>query len=401
MRVGQAHFSLRPGGWSEWAPIVFEKDGKVFRRGMCRFYLASARPDVELYATPVQVDPLEPAFDISHPPALAAELARRIGVFSTLGVPEDTNALRDGVLSADAFLAQCEGVAAERERMLEHFLNGFDRGLLAFVFDTTDRIQHVFWSALDPEHPAHNDEFARKYGGVIDDWYCRMDAIVGRIVSAAGDSAAVLVVSDHGFGSFRRAVHLNSWLVRNGFMALRDESQRGRPFFRAVDWARTVAYAVGFTSVYLNLAGREGRGCVSRRDADMVIERLRSALRSLSDPENGNLVIKETYRGDRIYRGARAPEAPDLVIGYAPGYRASSQTAMGACPASIIEPNTESWPGDHLVDPTETPGVMFCNVGLAARAPSVMDVAPTVLSLLGLEADARMEGCALEVEARG
>jgi len=399
LRVGSEESRIQAGGWSDWIRLNLRSDAGDKISGVCRFFFKSTESEIEIYVTPLQVNPREPAFDISHPEAFARELAKKIGIFSTLGVPEDTNALRDGVLSPEAFLAQCDDVMRERERMMGACLDGFDSGLLAFVFDTTDRIQHVFWSALDPGHPAHNPDFAAKYGTVIDDCYCRMDSIIGGLLSSAGDSTALLIASDHGFGSFRRAVHLNSWLAENGFLALKDRADRDRPLFRAVDWSRTLAYAVGFSSVYLNLAGRESGGIVRPCDAADVIGRIISGLESFRDSEGGGKVILNVYRGCDLYAGPRAGEAPDIVVGYAPGYRASSQTAIGACPAPLIQSNIESWPGDHLVDPPEAPGVLFSNVKFAAQSPSLINVAPTIIRLLDLPPDPAMEGQSLELEA--
>jgi predicted AlkP superfamily phosphohydrolase/phosphomutase len=340
--------------------------------------------------TALQVDPRQPAFPFTHPDGYGAELAETVGDYHTLGMPEDTNALGDGVLSPDAFLEQCEACTSERERMLWHELDRFDRGLLAFVFDTTDRIQHAFWGTRDPEHPAYDADFAQRYGSVIEDAYRRMDAVLGRVLDTTDGRTALLVVSDHGFTTFRRAVHVNSWLIENGYMALTN-SDRDATLFRNVDWGRTRAYAVGFSSVFLNLAGREGKGIVPAAEAAALRAEVAGRLGGMTDPDTGEAVMARAYTRDELYSGPCLEDAPDVVLGFRPGYRTSWQTAAGGMPAALAEDNCESWCGDHLVDPASVPGILFLDRPTACESPTIGQVAPTVLQLLGVPAPPGME----------
>ena len=230
-------------------------------------YLDSIKPELRLYLSPIQVDPLNPAFPISSPDDYATELAHNINSYSTLGTPEDTNALSDGCFDDEAFLDLCDKTMAEREKMLWYELERFKEGLLAFVFDTTDRIQHIYWTTRDPEHPTYDKTYAKKYQNVIEDYYQRMDRILQRILASIDERTVICIISDHGFESFRRAVHLNSWLVQSGLTVLKEPSpEGGEPLFKNVVWEKTMAYAMSFSSIYLNLRGREGKGIINPGD---------------------------------------------------------------------------------------------------------------------------------------
>ncbi|HUT36209.1 MAG TPA: alkaline phosphatase family protein [Planctomycetota bacterium] len=386
--AGEEH-RVRERQWSGWIRVRFRVQLVRTVWGLCRFYLDAVEPDLRLYLTPIQADPRNPAFVLSHPDGYAAELAEAVGDYHTLGMPEDTNALGDGCFDTEAFLAQCDTVMAERERMLWHELGRLDRGLLAVVLDTTDRVQHIFW---EPEGDT------RDGSRIVDAWYRRADAVVGRVLEACDERTALLVCSDHGFCGFRRAVHLNSWLIRQGLMALKD-GDRSASLLRGVNWSATRAYALGFSSIYLNRKGREGRGVVGPADAPGLAAEIARKLEQLTDGASGGPVVERVYRREEIYAGERVADAPDLIVGFRPGYRASWQTAVGGYPKPLIEDNRERWRGDHLVDPSHVPGILFLNRPSPCAQPSVADVAPAILRLLGLPPPAGFDGRSLAEDA--
>ena len=260
---------MRQGEWSDWLRVKFKVGLLQSIRGMVRFYLVSCEPELALYASPVNFDPHSPLFPISDPPEYAGELARRIGLYYTTGMVEDHAGLNNERISEQAYLDQCEIVWRERETMMLDELEAFKEGFFYCLFDTPDRIQHLFWRFTEPDHPANHGvapsaEFAR----VIDDCYRRCDAIVGKALEFSDDETLFIALSDHGFNSFRRGVHLNTWLYDNGFLALRDGVRPGEAagdLLRQVDWGRTKAYAVGLGGIYLNLKGREEQGIVASR----------------------------------------------------------------------------------------------------------------------------------------
>jgi predicted AlkP superfamily phosphohydrolase/phosphomutase len=339
-----------------------------------------------LYVTPVEIDPENPALPISHPAHYAVYLAKLLGSFATLGMAEDTWALNEGAIDEDSFLKQAKLIQAERETMFFSALDRTKRGVAACVFDTTDRVQHMFYRHLDA---------AGRYSGVIEDLYRDMDRIVGRALSYVDKNTTIFVLSDHGFCSFRRGINLNSWLHRNGYLALEPGKNEGGEYFEGIDWSRTRVYTFGLSGLYLNLQGREAQGIVTAEEAEPLRAELRERLTHLVDDEAGEVAIQAVYESNRIYRGPYLDAAPDLVVGYAPGYRASWSAAVGKVTPAVFEDNNKCWSGDHCVDPSAVPGVLFTNQRCEAPNPGIEDMAPTILRLFGIDPPPWMEGRAL------
>ncbi|RJQ21749.1 MAG: phosphodiesterase [Nitrospiraceae bacterium] len=391
-------YKLSLNQWSEWIEVNFKIGMMKTVSGTVKFYLNRTSPEFELYMTPVQINPSDPVFVISSPDDYVKELAGNLGNFYTLGMPEDTKALEEGRTDEEAFISMCDEIVEEQEKMLWYEMNRFSEGLLASAFFSTDRIQHIFWVTRDPAHPLYNESYALKYAHVIDDYYRKMDRTLGEVMKAVDDKTALMVFSDHGFTTFRRAVHLNSWLVQNGLMKLTrkvsDDDKEGGGLFQYVDWNNTRAFSLGFGSIYLNIKGRERNGIVGAGpEADSLSDRIAGELLNLRDSQNGQPAVKNAYKRTGIYNGAQVNTAPDIVVGFEYGYRASWQTAVGGSPARIFEDNLKKWSGDHIVDPTIVPGILLTNFKLEKEDPSLLDIAPTVLSFFGMSAD--MEGKAL------
>jgi predicted AlkP superfamily phosphohydrolase/phosphomutase len=389
--IAHSTFSLRPKEWSGWIALEFPVNGSKKISAAARFYLVSIETDITLYLSPLQINPVNPCFPLSSPAEFSRELADAMGgPYYTQGIPEDTRPLTAGVISDDAFIEMCDHIMAEREQMLRYCLGKFTEGIFAFVIDTTDRIQHIFWRFEDTNHPLYDKAGAQKYGGIIRDYYKRADRIIGEIMRGHVDeNTLLLVLSDHGFTSFRKGFNLNRWLIENGYMKLREEpdpeDKEGGALFRHVDWQRTGAYALGFSSIYLNVKGREGSGIVQPgTEAETLAGKIARDLQSFTDPASSDRVIKQVYAADALYSGKYRAAAPDLVIGFNAGYRMSWQTAIGGAPAALMEPNLKKWSGDHIVDPSLVPGVLFCNRKISAESSRSLDIAPTVLAALGL-----------------
>jgi predicted AlkP superfamily phosphohydrolase/phosphomutase len=377
---GQKHH-LRRGQYSPWIRLAFRAAPGIKVRGIARFLVTETAPELSLYATPIQIDPEAPALAISHPSYYAAYLAKLLGAFATVGMAEDTWALNEGAIDEAAFLEQAWLTLAEREAMFENALAHTRRGVVACVFDTSDRVQHMFYREME------------EGGGVIEDLYRRMDRLVGKAMEHLDDGTILLVLSDHGFCAFRRAVNLNSWLRRNGYLALAGDAVESGRSFEGVDWSRTRAYSLGLSGLYLNLRGRERHGVVAPgAEADALKRELITKLSGLQDDERGQVAIREVYATDKLYRGPYLDAAPDLIIGYNEGYRTSWDAAVGKVTARVIEDNPKHWSGDHSVDPVLVPGVLFSSRGLNCDAPGIEDMAPTALDLFGIGPPAWMDG---------
>src|SRR5437667_1926271 len=285
-------FTLGVGEYSDWIPVKFKAGLGFSARGICKFYLKEVSPEIEVYVTPVNIDPGRPDLPISHPVTYSIYLARLFGPYATLGLAEDTWALNEKVLDDNAFLAQCYANHDDRERMLFDALEKTQQGLCACVFDTTDRVQHMFWRYLDEDHPAARNVPHDQHPQIIQDLYARMDALIGRVMEQIDEKTLLLVVSDHGFKSFARCVNLNAWLRQNGYLALKPGKSESGDWFEDVDWSRTNAYTMGLNGLYLNVKGRERQGIVQPgADAEALKEELRAKLDGLTDPSSGQIGI--------------------------------------------------------------------------------------------------------------
>jgi len=389
--------SVHQGAWSDWLRVKFKLGLLQSVRGMVRFYLVQCEPELALYASPVNFDPDTPLFPISSPPEYSGELRNRIGLFYTTGMVEDTTGLNNERISEEAFLAQCEIAWRDRESMMLAELESFEEGLFYCLFDTPDRIQHMFWRFREPDHPANRGAAAQAdFSQVIDDCYRKCDAVVGKVMELIDQDTLLIALSDHGFNSFRRGVHLNTWLYDNGFLVLRDGIRPGTDagdLLRQVDWQKTQAFALGLSGIYLNIRGREEQGIVAPEEADTVKASLAKALGGLTDPgQQGAVSIRRVLPREEVYRGPFVVEAPDLLVDFAPGYRISWSSSMGGIAEGQFEDNIRKWSGDHIIDPEQVPGVLFMNRPFLLRQARLLDLAPTILAALGLPKSPAMEG---------
>lgn len=385
------------GQWTPWTETSF-KVGLRHIHGIVKFLLLESTPHLKLFVYPINIDSADQAFPITYPAEFGRQLEEEIGNFHTLGMPELVHPLSHKRYGYDEFLSQVQDVASERTAMFLNELDHFDKGLLAFVFDHTDRIQHALWAATDSRHPAFNEKEAGLYGNVIDEMYRQMDDILGKAIKRMDDETALFVVSDHGFASFKRQVHLNRWLIENGYMHLKESDNReAAGLFKDVDWQRTRAYALGFASIYINLAGREGSGIVrGGKEYDTLCKEIAGKLEGFIDFKKESPVIHRVYSRNQAYtNGPLIRESPDLLVGFKQGYRFSWQTALGAAPVKLIEDNNSRWSGDHIFDPSFVPGVLLSNVKINTKEPRSIDIAPTVLNWLGLAKPGHMTGASL------
>jgi predicted AlkP superfamily phosphohydrolase/phosphomutase len=382
VHVGDHSFSLAAGCWSDWIHLDFKVGFLRQVQGMCRFYLGSVAPEFNLYVTPINISCQKQTLPISFPSGYAKKLAAAVGDYATLGLAEDANALNDQVIDEAAFLSGCDLIMQERERLFFHALEEFDAGILACVFDSPDRIQHMFWRYMDPNHPLYDESGAQAFGEVIPATYRRMDGVLGRTLDRLGKDTLVLVCSDHGFTSFRWSVHLNTWLVANGFMTLVEGHSEGGALFAEVDWPKTSAFALGLNSVFINLKGREPQGAVEPGDLPSVREAL---VRKLSRWSHQAKPVIQAIKVPDVAPGqGNEAQAPDLIVGYNDGYRTSWQTAVGGAPAGeCIEANLDKWSGDHCCDPAIVPGIFLTNETGLGTKPHVKDICPAILDYLG------------------
>ncbi len=400
--AGASPIEVAEGAWSPWVRLKFKFSMLQSVTGIARFFVRQLTPHVEFYVSPVNFDPVLPLFPVSTPPEYAKELTEQLGLFSTIGMAEDHTGLNNGRFDEPAYLAQCELVLAERERMTFHELGRFIEGLFFVVFDTPDRVQHMFWRFRDSQHPYFDPERAPQFRRQIEEHYRRYDTLLARVLEHVEAETLLVVLSDHGFNTFRRAFHVNTWLWQNSLLALQDNKKPDEELsegFTAVDWSKTYAYALGLGGIYLNFKGREREGILEEgTEAERVRRAIQQGLSGLADPATGCVGIHSVSRREEVYSGAFLGEAPDLLVNYAPAYRVSWQTALGGMPHSLFEDNLRRWSGDHIIDPEVVPGILLVNRQAANHGRSLADIrdlAPTILSYLGVSPHSSMEGKSL------
>ncbi|MHC4065890.1 MAG: alkaline phosphatase family protein, partial [Planctomycetota bacterium] len=388
LTVGAETRRLRLTEYTDWVPVIFNGGFRQKVHGICQFLLMETEPGFKLYVTPIQIDPAKPAMPISHPTVFSVYLAKRQGAYATLGLAEDTWALNETILEDPDFLHQCVEADEERETMFLDSLEKVRRGLCVCVFDGTDRIQHMFWRYIDPQHPARDGQGTRQERQAIEDLYLRMDQLVGKTMDkckCADEDTVLMVVSDHGFASFRRGVDLNRWLIDKGYMKLKDGDWQGKKYLAAVDFSQTKAFAIGLAGLYLNVTGREAEGIVEPAEADALREQIAAEMTGLTDGDDGAVAINTVYNSRKVYRGPYKEEAPDLIPGYNEGYRVAWETAVGQITDAVFHDNKKAWSGDHCVDPKLVPGILFCNRRIETDKPRLMDLGPTALHLFGVD----------------
>ena len=440
IELADARIVLRVGQWSEFVRVKFELIPALAPVwGEVRFFLAEYDPEsgvVSLYCSPVNIDPMEPIVPVSAPASASRVVAEKIGLYYTQGMPEDVNALKDRALTDAQFMSQAGVVHEEGERMLDFALDRFtsnaEGGFLFFYFSGVDLCSHMMWRHHDDEHPHHDaklaDQDSSTWSGregstwkdVIHDLYLQMDPILARVREKLPVDALLIVMSDHGFAPYYRKFSLNTWLYENGYLVLKEghakELPRNDPGYRqveisapapgiegVVDWTKTRAYGMGFNGLYLNLKGREQddpatgsneSGCVSPgAEAEALLRELKQKLEGVVDPKNGERVVLRCDLASEVYSGARAAEAPDIVVGFASGYDNSDPASLGRIPNQVLEDNRGgTFNGSHLMAPEVVPGCLMTNGVVDGAGHGLEDVTVEILRRYGIARPAHMRG---------
>lgn len=394
--VGDEERILQVGEWSDWVPVSLElgKCGKLMMTpalpAMARFYLKSLEPEFQLYVSPLNLDPTDPVMPISTPPEYAAELAEESGRYFTQGMPEDTKALEGKILDRAQFLEQARLSRVEMLEQYRHVLADWKGGLLFYYMGTADQISHVLWDSLDPEHPRYDPEVSPLYADAIPEAYVALDGMVGYTLEHLPPDTTLVVMSDHGFTSWRRAFNLNTWLWQNGYLSVRDpEAALAAKFFGDVVWEKTKAYGLGINGLYVNVAGREKNGSVAESERLGLMRDIRDKLLATIDPKTGQPAVTRVYlREETFSDGGWRDIGPDIIVGYAKGTRASSASSLGELSAEVFADNIDDWPGDHLMDHETVPGILLTNRPLAKPAPTLRDLGGAILAEFGVDSGA-------------
>jgi predicted AlkP superfamily phosphohydrolase/phosphomutase len=392
---------IQEGEWSDWVEVSFDllPMGMMPVSGTLRFFAKQLRPQLKLYASPVNLSPASPFLPITSPDDFVEDLFAKLGFFYTQGMPEEQEALKDGVFDDDDYLKQVALVQEDTSRMVDLALSRFERGDATFVYlSDIDLQSHMLWRHGDPknpnarDHPAFDPKISERHARDIENFYRDVDASLGSIRKRLPEDSLLIVMSDHGFQPYTRELHLNAWLRDNGYLVMKKGKTTGYTVGEDVDWSKTRAYGIGFNGLYLNLEGREAQGIVARSDADKLMSEIAYRLESFIDPEHGERVVLRVDRGAEIYAPERAPEGPDLVVGYNKGYGCSDESTLGQITEEVLVDNTSRWSGNHLMAPEVVPGILLMNRKLASDGHDLTDVTATVLSHYGVELAPGMTG---------
>lgn len=438
---GAAHEKvvLRAGEWSDFLRLDFKvlPLGLMNMSGICRFYLRSIEPEVELYASAVNFDPEAPVAPVSEPSDASAELTREIGRYYTQGMAEDVNALKKGVLDDSEFMQQVTLIHHETMDMLDYALGRYvdngKQGLLFFYFSEIDLACHMMWRHGDEKHPAHDADTSRlaasawtgraesTLADTVEDMYLRLDPALGKVREKLGDDVTLVVMSDHGFAPYHREFSLNTWLVDNGYLVLKEglakELPEADPAHRKVfvygpevDWSKTRAYGIGFNGLYLNLEGREldnpetspadESGIVKASEAGVLLREIKQKLETFVDPKTGRHPVLRCDLASEIYSGERSAEAPDMLVGYDSGYGNSDDSSTGRIPHEVLLDNCPAshggklgtFNGNHLMHPDVVPGILISNRPVRDGKFKLEDLTVEVLHQYGIKPPESMKG---------
>jgi predicted AlkP superfamily phosphohydrolase/phosphomutase len=396
--------TVKPRQWSDWVDFTFPFNPLVKVRGVSRFYCLSIDPEVRVYLSPINFDPrnLPYGFDVTVPSGWAKRLAGTFGMFRTMGWSVDTWAVSEELTDDAFFMEEWQVEPTVFSKMFEGVMKE-EKDLTVLYYEFTDRVAHIFFRLLDREHPAYAQAAADQFGEALQDSYVMMDRLVGEAMALLPPGARLIVLSDHGFATWRWSVNYNTWLAQNGYIALTGASgatmdltalfDQGQ-FWPNVDWSRTRAYVLGLGGLYINLKGREKQGIVEPGEEYETLRReIASRLEAWTDEATGLKPVAKVYTREEAYGSFDPVYIPDGIITNNPGYRVSWQTSLGGMPRALIETNDQVWSGDHCsLYPPAVPGVIFANTPIQGDAPYIGDLYPTILALFGAQAPYPVDG---------
>ncbi|MFP4502283.1 MAG: alkaline phosphatase family protein [Candidatus Hydrogenedentota bacterium] len=392
LAIQDQQITLAEDAWSEWLEWTFPLSDRYSVQAISRFHVLEAGEKVRLYMTCLQMHPRNPMTPISTPVAYSAELADRYGLYKTIGWAYDTKALQHDDLTEDLFLEDVARTMAWRERLTLDELERGNFDMLVAAWTAPDRVSHLFWRYRDEEHPLYTEEGAAKYGTAVEDTYKKMDGIVGNVMQKLGPDDLLMILSDHGFHSFRYGFSVNTWLIENGYLAVKGGAEyTDTKYLQGYDWSKTKAYGLGLGMIFLNREGREKEGTVPDGEVPALLDEIQSKLLAVTDPNTGDKVFNNVYTFPNP-EGEAMADAPDIQLGYAEGYQTTKGSAAGAAPEELFSVNDDKWSGEHASsDVATTAGIFFTNKRVETD-PQLRDLGVTALEYLGATVPAEFEG---------
>lgn len=342
-------------------------------------------------------------------------------------------AYKRGQPNEDQILRMLYDTLEQRRKVVLHLLKDESWDLFIAVFSCSDRIQHMFFRHLDPNHPAGTEDGRRKYGNAIDEFFEALDDVLGSVLRAVGDSTTTVVLSDHGHSpqiahvgvnqllaqlgmlkyhaSYRLGITKSSLFTKLNSMGLLRLAKGIPQKFRSlvpvgIDFSHSTAYCYCFGAINLNLKGRDPQGVVEKADYETVREDLIRLLLGYVDPETGKPIVERVFRREEIYWGDRLDSAPDVLAVFRDGFGPRSWNPNGraiqridASEFDLAKPIVENGGHHWLVN---MDGIFFARGnsikrGAEIRGARIIDIAPTVLHLLSIPIPGNMDGRVLPI----
>ncbi len=380
--------------------------------------------------------------DFAHPPSLVAELEERFGPYP-LYFRMPILAPNLSPANTRRFLLELREMTAYKFNVLHYLTERYPSDFIMLHIWGVDRIQHELWNFIDPTHPLYDARMDQLFRPQITAYFSQLDAEIGKMLAATGEEATIFIISDHGFGPIHKMIDLNSWLLREGYIALKcDVMTRLRfamwrmgldyrflfrycllrilrfaarwietsPYkavellarkhrgimlsFADVDWASTKAFcksALG--GIYLNIVGVHPYGAVQPSAYHALRQEIVEKLKALRDPDTGEPIGGDLFLKEEVYRGSFTDDGPDIV--YLPMERAYLPANLGFSSRRTIVPN---WflPGNHRMQGVLIASGQFIESGVRVMGASLMDLAPTILYLMGGSVPRDMDGKVLQ-----
>jgi len=379
-----------------------------------------------------------------HPPELREELVKHLG-----GIQLDLRWL--GAMTTDErrnkVLAEMEQMDNQWTKAALYLLENHPQDVMMFVFMSIDTVQHYFWQHMDKGHFLHDSKLAPKFGDAVQKVYERLDIATGQIIDRLPPETTLFVVSDHGGGPVvDRTIFLNRYLAQLGllhydekttssirklgkkllhvgfsvlrstlssrqksrlallFPKIRQKSEMAYSSFTSIDWGRTKAYCsevlASPPSIWINLKGIKPQGIVDPAEYNGLIEFIIEKLAELKDPRTGKPAINRVYRRHEIFQGPFSREGADLVLDWwSEDSLFSTEPSFpedAGKPALIIREHrpsvTSEWGGTHRLN-----GILIVRgsdfkSGAEIANARLIDIAPTLLHLLGVPIPEDMDG---------
>ena len=383
--------------------------------------------------------------DFTYPPQLLTEVEDKFGPYYLYPKVADFT-VHYSEKNVEDFIDDCMKMSEYKFKVAHYLMEKNDYDVIVFHEMGTDRIQHWLWHIIDTSHPKHTKNLEQKFYGKILDYYRHVDEQIGKTLKLAGPQPSIFVVSDHGLGPVKRSVDLNVWLLEEGYITLKKSiSTRIRYFLwkcgvtyqnlfafyekilrlgikpkpgpptefiklwlkllhkspllslSDIDWTKTKAYAktsvIG--QIIVNLKGREPQGIVTPgEEYNHLLDEMVEKLKNLYDPQEGKQINGMVYTGQEAFQGLFSHNAPDIIyLPQASHYQSGNLIVFGANTPFV---NFTGQCAAHTMEGIFMANGKHIKRGEKVKGANIMDLAPTVLYLMGCKVPSDMDGKVLK-----